>query len=322
MSIVLITPTDYEMLRKTVRHLRAQTAKESLEIIIVAPSAANLEVDLSEMVDFQDFRIVETGAIDSTGKALAAGVRGCAAPVVTYVEEHSYPETAWAETLIGKHSGQWAGVGSVVANANPQTLTSWAHLYTDFGPWVDPAEPGETSQLAGHHTAYKRAALMELGPLLEGLLETDLILNNELRARGHRFYFEPAARSYHLNCSRVGSYFRAEYHGGRLYGAARAQYQHWSPFRRIFYIGGMALIPAVRLCRIIRDIRRTGRQYLLPNVLPIMIAGLIGHTLGEVVGYAFGSGDAARQRVTFELIRRRHVTDEQVPDFAGPDSSG
>ena len=317
MSVLLVTPTDYGVLKKTVRHLRAQTVKQLLEIIVVAPSIENLRLEEPELADFQSYRVVEVGTIRSTGKALAAGVRQASAPVVAYVEEHSYPEAGWAEALIRRHSEPWAGVGSVLANANPESLTSWAHLYTDFGPWVDPAQPTETINLGGHHTAYKRDALLELGPSLDHLLETDLILNSELHKRGHRLFLEPAARSYHLNCSRIGSHLRAEYHGGRLFGAARAQYEGWSPFRRLLYIGGMPLIPLVRLKRILAEIRRSGRQrFLLPGVLPTLMAGLIGHTLGEVVGYAFGAGDAAQQRVGFELNRGLHAKEKRIPDFA------
>ena len=39
MSVVIVTPDSYETIRKTVEHLRAQTVKDRLEIVIVAPSA-------------------------------------------------------------------------------------------------------------------------------------------------------------------------------------------------------------------------------------------------------------------------------------------
>jgi hypothetical protein len=187
-------------------------------------------------------------------------------------------------------------------------MTSWAELYSDFGPWVEPAKAIESINLGGHHSAYKRAVLLEFGPLLDSLLETDLILNGELRARGYKLYLEPAAKSYHVNCSRFTSHLLSEYHGGRLFGAARARYERWSIFRRLLYIGGMPLIPIVRLWRIWKEIRRSGRQReLFPLVLPPLITGLISHTVGEATGYILGRGGAAEQRVTFELSRYRHV---------------
>jgi glycosyltransferase involved in cell wall biosynthesis len=308
MSVVLITPDNYGAIRKTIGHLRAQTVKNSLELVIVAPQSDNLNLNKSDLQDFYQFRVIEVGRITLTGKALAEGFRQASAPIVTYAEEHSYPEPGWAEALIRAHSGPWAGVGAVLGNANPGTMTSWAELYSDFGPWVEPAKAIESINLGGHHSAYKRAVLLEFGPLLDSLLETDLILNGELRARGYKLYLEPAAKSYHVNCSRFTSHLLSEYHGGRLFGAARARYERWSIFRRLLYIGGMPLIPIVRLWRIWKEIRRSGRQReLFPLVLPPLITGLISHTVGEATGYILGRGGAAEQRVTFELSRYRHV---------------
>ena len=42
MSVVIVTPDRYETIRKTMDHLRVQTARHRLEIVIVAPSAARL----------------------------------------------------------------------------------------------------------------------------------------------------------------------------------------------------------------------------------------------------------------------------------------
>jgi hypothetical protein len=39
MSVVLITPDNYGAIRKTIGHLRAQTVKNCLELVIVAPQS-------------------------------------------------------------------------------------------------------------------------------------------------------------------------------------------------------------------------------------------------------------------------------------------
>src|SRR6267142_6397126 len=99
MSVVLITPDNYGAIRKTIGHLRAQTVKNWLELVIVAPQSDNLNLNKSDLQDFCQFRVVEVGRITATGKALAEGFRRASAPIVTYAEEHSYPEPGWAEAL-------------------------------------------------------------------------------------------------------------------------------------------------------------------------------------------------------------------------------
>jgi hypothetical protein len=70
MSVVLITPDNYGAIRKTIGHLRAQTVKNCLELIIVAPLSDNLNLNKSELQDFCQFRVIEVGPITSTGEAL------------------------------------------------------------------------------------------------------------------------------------------------------------------------------------------------------------------------------------------------------------
>ena len=312
MSVVLVTLDQYERIRKTIKHLRSQTVREQLEIVIVAPSLDKLGLDESEMKDFLQFQVVEVGEIMSTGESIAAGVHKACAPVVTYVEEHVYPEPGWAEALINAHRKPWAAVGAVLSNANPGSMISWASLFTDFGPWIDQHFAIETIGLAPHQTSYKRSVLLEYGAELGAMLEVETILYWDLISKCYRLYLEPAAKVNHLNPSLLSSYLGAEFYGGRLFGAARARYEHWSIWRRLLYIGGMPLIPIIRFRRVLNQIRRTKlKTNLLPYILPALITGLISHSLGEITAYAFGVGNAPQRRLTIELERSRHIKEQE-----------
>src|SRR5262245_5678598 len=208
-----------------------------LELVIVAPSEAALNLDIIDTASFHLVRLVEMDEITSTGRAIAAGVRAATAPVVAYAEEHSYPAPDWAEALINAYRQPWAVVGVAMTNANPSNKVSWASLYTDFGPWVEPVAPGLISQLPPHHTAYKRPVLMEYGPELNTLFETEGILHRQLQAKGYELYLEPAAKTNHVNFMLLSSYIRAEFHGARMFAANRARTANWSILRRLWYIG-------------------------------------------------------------------------------------
>ncbi len=230
------------------------------------------------------------------------------APVVAYVEEHVYPEQGWAEALIKAHRKPWAAVVAVISNADPGSMISWASLFTDFGPWVEQPIAIKAPGLAPHQTSYKRSVLLEYGTELGAMLEVETILHWNLISKGYRLYLEPAAKVKHLNPSLLSSYLGAEFHGGRLFGAARARYGRWSLWRRLLYFGGIPLIPIIPLRRILNEIRRTTlKSSLLPSILPSLIMGLISHSLGEITGYAFGVGNAPQRRLTIELERSRHI---------------
>ncbi|MGH8850247.1 MAG: glycosyltransferase family 2 protein [Casimicrobiaceae bacterium] len=305
MSVVVVSLDRYERIRLTVAALRAQTAMRRLELVIVAPSRDVLNLDEGDLQEFFSFQVVEVGAIRSTGGAIAAGFQKAKAPVVAYAEEHSYPFPTWAEALLLAHRHPWAAVGAAIVNANPDTIISWANLFTDFGPSVEPALAGVTSHLAWHHTSYKRELLTGYETEdLQSYLETEGFLHQALQDRGYQLYLEPAAKSNHVNVSTVRSLIRCEFVGGRLFGAARVHRNNWSVTRRLLYILASPVIPIVRLRRTLREVHRTGRfGKLFPRILPSMLTALAAHCLGEISGYAFGAGDAAWQRVPCELNR-------------------
>jgi hypothetical protein len=308
MSVVVVTPDGFDNIRKTIEHLRAQTVLDQLEVVIVAPSAANFDCRVGELRNFRKVQVIEVGEIKSTGRAIAAGVRAARAPVVAYAEEHSYPSPGWAEALVNAHQQPWAAVGAALTNANPDNMISWASLFTDFGPWVEPSQAGEIGRLPWHHTAYKRALLLDYGSNLGDMLETESRLHADLQAKGYRFYLEPAAKTNHVNISRLSSYIRAEFHGARMFAASRAGSAKRSSLSRLLYISVIPFVPFVRLKRVLGHIFRSGRAPdLLPGIVFPLVAGLIADACGQIMGYAFDAGHSAQRRVSFELMRYQHV---------------
>jgi Glycosyl transferase family 2 len=133
MSVLIVTPDDYQSIRKTIRHLNAQTVRDRLEIIIVAPAREGLGLIESELADFQRLRVVEAGEIKFPSQAKALGVLEATAPILAFAEEHCYPDPGWAAALIAAHGQGWAAVGPTIRNANPRTLLSWAGFFLHFG---------------------------------------------------------------------------------------------------------------------------------------------------------------------------------------------
>jgi GT2 family glycosyltransferase len=306
-SVVIVTPDRYETIRKTIGHLRAQTIRDRLEVVIVAPSADALEADAEQLKDFARSCIVEAGKIKSVAWANAIGVRRASAPVVAFVEEHSYPAPAWAEVLVDAHRQPWAAVGPVVGNANPHNVVSWADLLIAYGPWLNPAASGVIDHLPGHNSSYKRSVLLDYGPELEAFLEAESILHWDLRASGYQLYLESAAKVSHLNFERLPSWIRAQFHSGRLFAVVRARRRPRS--WRLLYAIGAPLIPVVRFWRILRQLRGHGPQLGRPGgVFPLIMVGLAVSSAGEMMGYALGSGDSQRQLCGLEFHRSQHLS--------------
>jgi hypothetical protein len=308
LSVIMVTPGRYSTCRKTISYLCAQTVRDRIELVIVAPSLAGLEADESELASFGGRQVVEVGDVVSSGDAMAAGIRAARAPVVVYAEEHSYPEPDWAEILIDEHRGSHAAVGCAMDNANPGAV-SWASLFGQFGPVVVPARSGVATFLGGHHASYNRDVLLQYGDLLGQLMSNECALHIDLRRRGYQLYLSGEAVSHHVNISRARTYFSLELMGQRGFAAARAKAGEWSVLRRAVYVAASPLIPLIRLRRIVHDVRRTGRgRELLPRILPIVVPALWCGAVGEALGYVAGAGSPAK-RTEIELDRYAYVRD-------------
>ena len=306
LSVVTIGYESAADCRMVIGELARQTRAGELEVILVAPDREGISD--AHIGSFGAWQWVTVPEIRICGAAMAAGVRTARGPYVTYAEEHTYLNDDWAEQVLAAHEKGYEVVGFVMENANPETLTSWAHLYGQFGPVVAPVESGEGDFLAGHHVSYSRSLLLEYGDSLDEMLEDESALFLDLRSKGVRMYVAGEAISRHVNISSLSAYMLMDYLGQRSFAGARVQAGNWSFFKRLAYASAFPLIPLVRLRRIIGDIRRSGRQeVLLPKILwPIGLA-LFAGAWGEMLGYLVGPGDAAERKAPAELQRENYL---------------
>ena len=306
LSAIVVSAGGADAVRPTLEALAAQTALDRMQLVLVSP----VEIDPADalLAPFGSVTLVRR-ELDTLGRSIAAGFLAASAPVVAYAEEHSLPEAAWAETLIDRHRGPWVAVGWSLANANPATAASWAHLLTDFGPGVRPVRSGErTGSMPWHHVSYKRDALAPYGESLGEAYEAEGLLQDDLVARGGRLFMEGGVSSRHINISRLRWNLRSHFYGGRGYGAARADHASWSPARRLAFAAAFPLVPIVRLKRLREDVARTraerGRK---AGLLPSIAVNLLANAFGEAVGYLTGPGPARHDRLPMELERRRYL---------------
>jgi hypothetical protein len=309
LSIVLVAGTGATGVARTLRHLRAQTVRHRLEVLIVAESSAGFDLAALEVSEFAACRILEVGPIAERGAAAARGVLAATSPIVGLIEDHSFPEPEWAEALLRAHAGKWAGVGPAVCNANPESAGSWVNYVLSYGGFAPPLPAGERDLLPWHNSAYKRDALAPFEDRLGTLFEWDGRLQAELRSRGHSLYLEPAARTYHHNVSAAWSTVTLNTQRGRILGAQRAEREAWPTWRRLLQAAAFPLFPLLQLRHVLPQMKRVP----VPAALRTrVLAGLVGTlgvlAVGEAWGLLAGAGDAVARLEDFELNRARHLS--------------
>jgi hypothetical protein len=308
LSVVLVAGSGPAGIARTMRHLREQTARHRMEVLLIVESADGFDV-ASLGGELAVCRIVPVGPITQRGAAAAVGLLAATSPVVGLIEDHSYPAPEWAEALLRAHAGPWSGVGPAVDNANPESAASWVNYILSYGIFAPPIEAGQRDLLPWHNSAYKRETIVPFGDRLGPLLEWEGALQAELLAQGHTLYLEPGARTAHGNVSRVWSTVGLNVQRGRALGALRAQGARWPAWRRAVQAAAFPLFPLLQL----RHVLPAARRLPVPSSLrPRVYVGLLA-TLGvlaaaEAWGLLTGIGDAITKMEEYELYRARHLS--------------
>ena len=310
LSVVLVAAIGTETIGRTMACLREQTAHDRMEVLIVAPSADLLDLDALGQERFASLRAVGVGPIRKRGEAAAKGIREATAPIVALIEDHSFPRPGWAQAFLDAHaSGEWAGVGPRVNNANADATLSVVNFMLTYASLSGPQEAEPRSLLAWHNTSYRRDLLVGYGDRLGDLLEWEGDLQGDLQARGFRLLLDPRAETDHLNVSGLASTVRLHYLRGRMMGAARAEREAWPLWKRAAYIAGAPLFPIMQWRHIAGDVRRWGTSTAeIARLFPSMALVFSVAAVGEAVGYAIGAGPSMDRWQTFELFRTRHLS--------------
>ena len=302
LSIVLATDNQ-ERVATVIESLAAQTIAKKLEMVLIMSTPADAATRSRLEDSFHSLQVIGVNSVVPLARVRAKGVRAAQAPYVFIAETHAYPDPTLAEKLIDALSGDWSLVVPGFRNANPESGLSWAGFLSDYGAWSDILPAGETERAPSHDAAFRRSALLEFGDRLEHALTNGDEMYVTLRERGHRSYFEPAARIQHVNVTRFRPWMRERYVSGVLIGGYRSE--RWGPLRRVAYALGFPLIPLVVLARIRKGVRESTRGQSLPaGTLPALVLGVTLKVAGEVRGYLFGVSDSAEDRMTDFEVRK------------------
>jgi hypothetical protein len=295
MSIVLATDT-YATIRPVIECLRRQTARDRIELVLVAPPGA-VDTALAYGDEFARIQIVKD-LVEDLGPARAAGVHASSSEWVFMGETHSYPHPELGECLLRSGSDSWSVLMPAVGNSNPTSIWSWAACLSDYGVWAEGRPAGEIRTFPSHNAAYRRRALLALGDGLAAAFALGGDLLEKLQAAGHRARFEPAARIDHLNVPSPWQWARERFTIGMVVASIRLR--NWSFGRRLMYLVASPLIAVVLCWRILPDAWRTVRRQRLPLATMFwIIIGTILRAGGELIAYA-GASDAAYRRQMYE----------------------
>lgn len=291
LSIVIASAAGGDFLYRCLESLRRDAEAVDVETIVVDRCGQGRRDRVRRRFPFA--LVLQTGDPDppSVPSLRAHGVRAARGDVVAILEEHCVAPDGWISAV-----RQAFGRENVVAAGGPildddyDRIRDWVVYLSEYHNYLPPWTDGERASLNGANIAYRREALLGHSSVLaEGYWE--VVLNPKLLEEGGYFRAAPLMAVRHTGPFDYGYYLRQRYLLSRAWGGT--QRQRVGKARRLVYLAGAPLFPALLLARIAAAVSRSDLsigKYIL--ALPALVPVAVAYVWGEWLGYLLGPGKA------------------------------
>jgi hypothetical protein len=275
----------YEAARVAIDSWEAQTARASLEILVLCPD--HLAPSRDECGALPPGQVIVRVGDGYLHHARAIGVAHVTGDYVMLAEDHCLPEPEWAQVIIDRIADGWDGIGTVLRPGNRASHWAEASFLIGYGEWLMPLSAGPTTVLCGLNGTIRTDLLRARGDRLADELVIGAILVQRLGRSGERFYLETGAAMRHFDPSTASFAISSLAALGLGFGALRTQPWPW-PLRMLYPLA-MPLVAALHARRALRHYLRTRRRSALPvTALFLSFVLAVVWAVGEAVGALLG----------------------------------
>lgn len=290
--IGLVSTEDADRILETLQSLAERQGAGVCEVVIVDRRRDALSAEIGRR--FPQVRLIPCPANTCLPVMRTIALEHSAGDVVAVMEDHCVPDSGWLQQIVEGFAAAPAdtvAVGGCVENGVRDTGLDWATFICEYSFFSPPVEEGETTALPGMNIAYRRAALTAVPRdlLTAGFWETTV--HPVLLRNGGRFVSRNAMRMFHCKKFSLRLFAAQRYLYSRYFGGIRFPRDQW--LRRLVASGATLLLPAILLKRMLvqaAGAKRLGREVIL--ALPALGLFVVVWSLGEMVGYLCGPGDA------------------------------
>jgi hypothetical protein len=302
LAAILIAGELRERAGRSLRRLLAQTIIDRMEILVadLCPEAGPLSG-----ADHPPVRSLALPRDAYYCQAQSAALHAARAPIVAFIEDHSYASPGWAEAVLDAFA--WDRVAAVNYTFTPAAsgYLSRSILMAEYGYWMTPHPGGAVRFASSTNIAYRRELLLKYLPD-EAAFEAEFLLHRALEADGRRIVVAPGALVAHESWSRLGDACLANGANKRALGARRAALGNWSVPRKTLMALAMAAMPAFGILRLARSLRhRPALWGTFLAGLPIVASIYTYSAVSEAMGYLFGPGRSREEFRARELAVTR-----------------
>jgi hypothetical protein len=280
---VIVAAGDAGVDRAGIDALLAQAGGD-VEVIV----AERKDRPLASGRDDRRLTVVSLPETASLPRLLGAAIEQAAGDVVAILDAGCPVAEGWVRAVLGAHTAKHPVIGGGVEPEALRTRADWAAYFLDYARFMRPLAPGVARLVPGINVSMKRWALGVGTQYVEGEFWKAHWCRH-LEARGWSLRVEPSMVVRYRRRSSLWPLLRQRFHHGRCFAGMRRADTRGA--RRIAYVLGTPLLPALLLARLLVEVvprrRRLGQLVLC---LPVLGLALAAWSAGELLGYLAGAG--------------------------------
>lgn len=287
LSVIVVCLNSSDVRMKCLNALANQIDSSDSEILVVGPWAKG-EKEGGER--FSSFRWLSAPIESTVPQMRTYAILQSRGDIVALLEDDCVVSESWLSDVIQVHAGEDEIIGGAIAAGNYPRFLDWAVYFCEYARFMPPFS-GAQNALPGNNVSYKRAALPSLDPT-DGFYE--IFFHDQWLNSGGRLFANPNMTVTNVNHWSARHLTNIPFHHGRAFAGMRsAQFSPWRKGAYSLLSLALPILKVYRLAVIVYNRRKYRSQFVLSFPLTAMF--LLSWSLGEMAGYAAGSGTSAEQ---------------------------
>ena len=290
--IGLVSTEDCDRIFETLESLSSKQSFYACEVIVADRRNDRISAAIAER--FPDAHLVQCAPGTTLPELRTIALERSTGDIVAVMEDHCVPAADWLKEIAIAFTEAPPGtvaVGGCVENGVRNSGLDWATFICEYSFFSPPVEEGETQVLPGMNIAYRRQALAGVprDSFTRGFWETTV--HPLLLQHGGRFFSRNAIKMYHCKKFSLSLFASQRYIYSRYFGGIRFARNQW--LRRWAAAAASLFLPALLLRRMwvqATGAKRLNREFMA--AMPTLLLFIVIYSVGEMVGYLFGAGDA------------------------------
>ncbi len=183
--------------------------------IIVVDSSPDETPDLVHR-GFPSVELIRLGSQTDPAVARNIGARRAKGDVLAFIDSDCVAGPDWVRRLVTTLAEGYDGVGGSIANANGDSIVSWAGYFCEFREFLPGGPPRDVANLTLGNVAYRRSVFWTAGGFPAGAFpQEDQIFHHTLTARGCRLRLDPTLTVAHMHRTEHAAFVQHQRHIGR-----------------------------------------------------------------------------------------------------------